>query len=177
VQAQQSLLAHADLLQSMGEQMAAALRAGQTVFVFGNGGSASQAQHLAAELVGRFENERGPLRAIALGTDPSILTAVGNDYGYVAIFRRQLQALARPGDVAIALSTSGASPNVLEAVRAARTLGLTTFALTAAHGHQLLDAVDLGLGVASTQTARIQEVHLLAIHLLCEIAEQLLFDS
>ncbi len=133
----------------------------------GNGGSASQAQHLTSELVGRFRDDRPAFSAIALCAETSALTAIGNDYGVEAIFERQVQAHGRPGDVLIAISTSGRSPNVVAAVDAANSLGMTTWALTGPAGNPLADACDDALCVQSPLTATIQEIHLVAIHLLC----------
>src|SRR5437868_10569684 len=141
---------------------------------FGNGGSAADAQHLAAEFVGRFVRERAGLPAIALTTDSSILTAVGNDYGFDQIFARQVQALGRPGDVAIAISTSGNSPNIIEAVKAARKGYLKTIGLSGKDGGLLAKEADLVITVASTTTARIQECHIAVGHLLCELTEEAL---
>lgn len=145
-----------------------ALGNGRTVFFFGNGGSAADAQHLAAEMVGRFTLERRALPAIALTTDTSILTSIGNDYGFDRIFIRQIQALGRPGDVAIGLSTSGNSPNVLLAIDAARKQGLVTIALTGHSGGKLGERVDFCLRVPSSNTARIQESHITLGHLICQ---------
>jgi phosphoheptose isomerase len=144
---------------------------GNKVLVFGNGGSAADAQHFAAELIGRFRRERDPMPAIALTTDTSVLTAVGNDHGFDRIFVRQVRALARPGDVVVAISTSGRSANVIAAVRAARAAGVTTMALTGAGGGELAPAVDLAIVVPSNDTAIVQEVHIAVIHILCELVE------
>jgi len=148
------------------------LQSGGKVLFFGNGGSAADAQHLAAEFVGRFVRERIGLPAIALTTDSSILTAVGNDYGFEQIFARQIQALARPGDVAVAISTSGNSPNVLEGVKAARKAEAKTIGLSGKDGGVLADEVDIAITIASKSTARIQECHMAVGHLLCELAEE-----
>ena len=138
---------------------------------FGNGGSAADAQHLAAEFVGRFVRERAGLPAIALTTDSSILTAVGNDYGFDQIFARQIQALGRPGDVAIAISTSGNSLNVLEGVKEARKRKLKTIGLTGKDGGLLAQQTDAAIMVPSTSTARIQECHIAIGHLFCELVD------
>jgi D-sedoheptulose 7-phosphate isomerase len=148
------------------------LQSGGKVLFFGNGGSAADAQHLAAEFVGRFVRERIGLPAIALTTDSSILTAVGNDYGFEQIFARQIQALARPGDVAVAISTSGNSPNVLEGVKAARKAEAKTIGLSGKDGGVLAEEVDIAITIASKSTARIQECHIAVGHLLCELAEE-----
>lgn len=156
--------------------VADALGGGHTVILFGNGGSAADAQHIAAELVGRFLGERKALAAVALTTDTSALTAIANDYGYEHVFARQLLALGRPGDVAVAISTSGKSPNVLRAVEAARTLGLRVVGLTGGDGGPLAGLVDVHLNVsASTLSPRIQETHILVGHVLCELVERRLF--
>lgn len=145
-----------------------ALARGNVVFFFGNGGSAADSQHLAAELVGRFVGERRPLPALALTTDTSILTSIGNDYGFDQIFLRQIQALGRPGDVAIGLSTSGNSPNVLQAIEAARACGLATVGLTGRDGGRLAELAHHCLRVPSDDTARIQESHITIGHLICQ---------
>jgi len=147
------------------------LRNGGKVLFFGNGGSAADAQHLAAELVGRFVRERAGLPAIALTTDSSILTAVGNDYGFEQVFARQIQALGRPGDVAVAISTSGNSANVLEGVKQARKRNLKTIGLTGKDGGTLAQQADVAITIPSTSTARIQECHIAIGHLFCELVD------
>ena len=164
----------AELLVEVGGRMAEALRAGGKVLVFGNGGSAADAQHLAGELVGRYRKDRAALAALALTTDPSVVTAVGNDLGFDAIFRRQLEAHGRAGDVAVAISTSGRSANVLEGLRAARERGLITIGLTGAGGGSLPGLVDYLIDVPHAETPRIQEVHGMVVHILCEIVEETL---
>jgi D-sedoheptulose 7-phosphate isomerase len=149
----------------------AALRSGGKLLFFGNGGSAADAQHLAAEFVNRFAVERRALPAIALTTDSSVLTSIGNDYAFERIFARQVEALGRPGDVAIGLSTSGRSPNVIEGLRAARRGGLVTVGLTGEAGGALAGECDLILMVPSSDTARIQETHILAGHILCRLVD------
>ncbi len=148
------------------------LGSGGKVLICGNGGSAADSQHFAAELVGRFEAERGGLPAIALTTDTSILTAVGNDYDFSRVFARQVEALAAPGDALIGISTSGNSENVLAAVHAAAKIGCTTFGLTGRDGGSIAEAVNLAITVPVARTARIQEAHLLIVHLLCEQIDQ-----
>jgi D-sedoheptulose 7-phosphate isomerase len=156
--------------------VATALENDQKVLLFGNGGSAADAQHIAAEMVGRFTGERKALPAIALTTDTSALTAIANDYGYDQVFARQVRALGRMGDVAIAISTSGKSPNVLRAVDAAQEMGLKTIGLTGGDGGKLAGAVDVSLRVsASTMSARIQETHILIGHVICELVDRKLF--
>ena len=148
------------------------LRNGGKLLFFGNGGSAADAQHLAAEFVGRFRIERQALPAIALTTDSSILTAVGNDYGFDQIFARQVQALGRPGDVAIGISTSGNSPNVNSAITQAAKQELKTIGLAGKDGGCLAKCVDISIIVASTNIARIQECHITIGHILCELVEK-----
>ena len=148
------------------------LENGGKLALCGNGGSAADAQHIAAELVGRFQMERRPLPAVALTTDTSVLTGIGNDYGFSDVFRKQVEALLGAGDVLIALTTSGNSPNCLEAVRAARERGVTTVALTGAGGGEIARQVDLALIVPHEQTARIQETHITIGHALCELVEE-----
>lgn len=151
--------------------LAAAIANGNKILICGNGGSAADSQHLAAELVGRFERERPELAALALTTDTSILTAVGNDYGFDQVFAKQVRALGLPGDVLVAFSTSGNSPSVVEAVAAAQARELTVVALTGRSGGRvakLLREQDVHIAVPHDRTARIQEVHLLAVHCLCD---------
>ncbi|MGH8736166.1 MAG: phosphoheptose isomerase [Burkholderiales bacterium] len=160
--------------------MADALRAGGKLLACGNGGSAADAQHFAAELVNRFEAERPPLAAVALTTDSSALTAIANDYSYEQVFAKQLRALGRRGDVLLAISTSGNSGSVLEAVRAARELELRVVALTGNGGGKLaplLAAGDVHVCVPHARTARIQEVHLLALHCMCDAIDFQLFGA
>ena len=141
------------------------------MLLFGNGGSAADAQHIAAELVGRFKRERRPIPAIALTTDTSILTAIGNDYGFDQIFSRQIRALGRKGDVAIAISTSGNSANVLLAADAAREMELITVGLTGGDGGNLGAKVQYHLNVPHAAPARVQEVHIMVGHILCDLVE------
>ena len=154
------------------EALVTAYRAGHKALFFGNGGSAADAQHLAAEFLGRYLRERSPLPAVALHTNSSAVTAIGNDYGYDYVFSRQLEALAAPGDVAVAISTSGNSQSVIEAVSVARRLGLYTIALTGASGGRLRGMVDTLIAVPSNETPRIQECHILVGHALCDAVEQ-----
>lgn len=151
------------------------LRDGHKVLLFGNGGSAADAQHIAAELVGRYRRDRPALPALALNTDTSSLTSIGNDYGYSAIFARQVEAHARPGDVVIGISTSGNSPNVLEGVLAARRCQALTVGLTGGNGGRLAGVVDYCIVVPSRQTPHIQQAHMAIGHLLCDLVEQALF--
>ena len=147
------------------------LAAGGTVFLMGNGGSAADSQHIAAELVGRFKRERKGLAAIALTTDSSILTSVGNDYGFDHVFARQVEALCRPGDVLVGISTSGNSRNVSAAIEAGRRAGLRSIGLLGGSGGALMGLCDLVLLAPSAETARIQEAHILIGHILCELVE------
>ena len=163
---------HTGPLLVAGLAMRDALAAGGRVFAFGNGGSASDAQHFAAELVGRFMRERAAIGAIALTTDTSVLTAIGNDYSFRRIFVRQLEALARPGDVAFGISTSGESPNVLDAIRYAREHGVRTVALTGRDGGAIGRAAELHVNVPDENTARVQEVHRTIMHAMCEVIER-----
>ena len=148
------------------------LAAGGKVLFFGNGGSASDAGHLAAELLGRFFIDRRPLAAVALAETTAAMTAIGNDYGYLEVFARQVRALGRPGDVAVGLSTSGTSGNVVRGLEAARELGLVTVAFTGAGGGKLTDLADVCVRVPSEDTPRIQELTMLLGHTLCEIVER-----
>jgi len=154
------------------EALVLAYRKGHKAIFFGNGGSAADAQHLAAEFVGRYLRQRDPLPAIALNANSSAVTAIGNDYGYDEVFARQLQAHANAGDVAVGISTSGNSPSVTQAVIRAKRLGLFTIGLTGSSGGQLRGLVDVLIAVPSDETPRIQECHILAGHALCDAVEQ-----
>lgn len=154
------------------EALVTAYSAGRKAFFFGNGGSAADAQHLAAEFLGRYLRERPALPAVALHCNTSAVTAIANDYGYEFVFSRQLEALASSGDVAVAISTSGNSPSVIHAVQSARTLGLTTVALTGQSGGKLRDIADILIAVPCDETPRIQECHILIGHALCDAVEQ-----
>ena len=149
-----------------------ASRGGGKVLLFGNGGSAADAVHFAAELVGRFERDRPGMAALALTTDTCVLTSVGNDYGFDRVFARQIEALGRPGDVAFAISTSGTSRNVIEGAREARGRGLRTVGLTGRNGGPLGDAVDIHINVPHDTTCRVQEVHMTLLHAICDIVER-----
>jgi D-sedoheptulose 7-phosphate isomerase len=148
-----------------------ALQAGRGVLIFGNGGSASDAQHIAGELVGRFFLDRQAIRAVALTTDTSILTAVANDLGFETIFARQIESLGAAGDVAWALSTSGNSPNVVQGLTQARQMGLKTFAMTGQGGGRCAELADVVFRAPARLSPRIQEVHMVAYHVLCELVE------
>ena len=143
-----------------------------TLFWCGNGGSAADSQHLAAELVGRFKKDRKALRSIALTTDTSVLTCIANDYSYEDVFSRQIEALARDGDVLVAISTSGSSENVLQALKAAKKIGVKTIAILGKDGGQAKALADLAIVISSDSTARIQEAHILIGHILCDLIEQ-----
>ncbi len=149
-----------------------AFAAGGKLLIFGNGGSAADAQHLATELVGRFLRERPAMPAMALSTDSSVLTSVANDYGYERVFARQIEGLGRPGDVAFAISTSGRSPNVLRGVEAAAARGLTTVALTGGDGGPVAAAAAIRIVVPGSLAPRVQEVHRTLIHVICELVER-----
>jgi D-sedoheptulose 7-phosphate isomerase len=163
-----------ELIEKAAQKIISSLKSGGKVIVFGNGGSAADSQHMAAELVGRFKKERGAIPALALTTNTSCLTALSNDYGYDISFKRQLEALGKKGDIAVAISTSGEAKNVLEAVKAAKGLGIPTIALTGKGGGKLKDIADLSIVVKSKDTPRIQEAHILLIHILCELIEDAL---
>jgi len=159
------------------ELIIASVKAGGKVLIFGNGGSAADAQHIAAELVNRLSYDRPPIAAIALTTDTSILTSVGNDSSFDDLFERQLRALGRPGDVALAISTSGESPNVLHAVAAAREIGVKSVALAGRDGGKLAQMADVALVVGARSTQRIQETHITIGHILCELIEDALYGA
>ncbi len=165
--------AQLEVLDQIATEMAAALREGRKLLLCGNGGSAADSQHIAAEFIGRFKRERRSLPAISLTTDTSVLTALGNDYSYEQIFSRQVEGLGEPGDVLIALSTSGNSKNVLEAVKAAKMKGLTTIGFTGAKGGLLKEKADHCFQAQSDHTPHIQEVHITALHALSEVVESI----
>ena len=167
----QSLQENQPAIAEVAQRLVAVLKKGGKILICGNGGSAADSQHFAAELVGRFEKERRGLRAIALSTDTSCLTAIGNDYGFAQVFARQVEALAAPADVLFGISTSGHSENVLRAIAAAKNLGCLTCGLTGRDGGPIAAAVDLNLNVPVQRTARIQEAHLTILHILCELIE------
>lgn len=167
----QKLRAQVPIIERIAREMARTLRAGNKILWCGNGGSAADAQHLAAELVGRFQRDRRGLASIALTTDTSILTAVANDHGYERVFSRQVEALAVEGDLLVGISTSGHSTNVCLALETARSLGVFTVAFTGEGGGKIAEIADLALCVPSQDTARIQESHILCGHLLCDWVE------
>ncbi|WP_084958296.1 D-sedoheptulose-7-phosphate isomerase [Thermoactinospora rubra] len=163
-----------DRIQVWGAKLAAVLRGGGRLMACGNGGSAAEAQHLTAELVGRFREDRAPFAAIALHADTSSVTAIVNDFGAEEVYARQVRAHGRPGDVLLCLSTSGASPNVLAAARAAHEVGVVTWAMTGRAPNPLAALCDQAVSVPSPDTATVQEVHLAMIHMLCQSVEEAL---
>jgi D-sedoheptulose 7-phosphate isomerase len=165
------------LIAEMGILLTAALNHGNKLLVMGNGGSAADSQHFAAEIVGRFKLERRALPAIALSTDTSILTAIGNDYGFDAVFSRQVEALAAPGDIVVGISTSGNSPNVLKALNMAKARGCRTIGLLGKDGGSIKAACDLALVVPTEDTPRIQEGHITIIHIVCDLVEKAMFGK
>ena len=169
--AHERMTARAAVVVKAAGAIAGALKDGRAVLTFGNGGSAADAQHFAAEMVGRYERDRKAWPAIALTTDSSALTAVGNDYGFERVFARQIEALGRPGDVAIGISTSGNSPNVLRGLEAAKQRGLVTIALTGRGGEAGKIATH-HIAVQEARTSRVQEVHATVLHVICELVEQ-----
>jgi D-sedoheptulose 7-phosphate isomerase len=164
-----------DAFEDLVRQICDCLKSGHKILVFGNGGSAAQAQHFAAEIVNKFLKERRPLPALALTTDSSILTSVANDIGFEKVFSNQIVALGEKGDIALGLTTSGTSPNILDAFETAGQLGLTRAALTGKGGEKIADSVDHLLAVPSSSTPRIQEFHLVLLHLFAEEIEKRLF--
>lgn len=159
-------------MRAAAEALITAYRGGRKAIFFGNGGSAADAQHLAAEFVGRYLRERPPLPALALHANSSAVTAIANDYGYDQIFSRQIQALAAPGDVAVGISTSGNSANVIEALAAARKMRVVTVGLTGSNGGRMRDVADILIAAPSNETPRIQECHILVGHALCDAVEE-----
>ncbi|OPY08103.1 MAG: Phosphoheptose isomerase [Syntrophus sp. PtaB.Bin001] len=158
------------------EAITGALKAGNKILIFGNGGSAADAQHLAAEFINRFIIERPPLPAIALSTDTSVLTSIGNDYDFSEIFSKQIRAIGQAGDVAWGISTSGKSPNVLKALEVAGKMGLITVGFTGRDGGDIARIVDYSLNVPSNSTPRVQEVHIMIGHVICEMIDFKLFQ-
>jgi D-sedoheptulose 7-phosphate isomerase len=176
----QTMLGSSELVATIGkvsEILVASLQQGNKVILFGNGGSAADAQHIAAELVGRFAFDRPALPALALSVNSSCVTAIGNDYGFDHVFSRQIEALAKAGDVAVGISTSGNSPNVVKAVLAARQMGLRTVGLTGASGGTLAKSAEFCICVPSEDTARIQECHILIGHIISELVEKEIFPE
>jgi len=176
----QGLIEDINTLQVLGQvawEVIRSLRAGGKVLLFGNGGSAADAQHIAAELAGRYKLERGGLSVVALTVNTSTLTAVANDYGYEHVFARQVQALGRPGDVAVGISTSGNAANVIGGLETAKAGGLISVAMTGRSGGKLKDRAQYCLRIPSDETARIQECHILIGHILCDFVERELFGA
>lgn len=176
IRVKSSLESQVELIRKIAEQWISALKGGGKILLFGNGGSAADAQHLACELAGRFYIERRGLPAIALTVNSSSLTAIGNDYGYDHVFARQLEGLATAKDVAVGISTSGSSASVLQAVRTARSIGMASCGLTGRGGKGFASLVDLCLMIDSEETPRIQEGHILAGHIICELVEREIFS-
>lgn len=164
-----------DIILCAGKKIENAVKKGNKIMLCGNGGSASDSQHIAAEFINRFKKERKPLPAIALTTDTSVLTSISNDYDYSFVFSKQVEALGKKGDILIAISTSGNAKNVIEAVKAARRKGVFTIGLTGDGGGKLKSPVDLCISISSHDTPRIQEAHILVGHLLCDLVEKMLF--
>ena len=180
IAAKQLLLGNRELIATIAkvsEIMVSAFGNGNKVLLFGNGGSAADSQHIAAEFVGRFAFDRPPLPALALSVNSSAVTAIGNDYGFDRVFARQLEALAKSGDVAVGISTSGNSPNVLQGLAAAKKLGLHTVAFAGCTGGKMKDAADFCLCVPSSETPRIQECHILIGHIISELVEATIFHE
>lgn len=178
IAAKENLLHDAEVVSTIAkvvDLVISVFRQGNKVILFGNGGSAADAQHIAAEFVGRFAFDRPALPAMALSVNSSCVTAIGNDYGFDLIFSRQIEALGRSGDVAIGISTSGNSPNVLQALSVAKKMGMQTVALTSCTGGKLKDAVDYCVRAPSKETPRIQECHILIGHVISELVEQTIF--
>lgn len=168
---------NADLVVKGATMLAQCLTSGGKILIFGNGGSAADSQHIAAEFVNRFELERAPLAAVALTTDTSVLTSIGNDYSYAQVFTKQVQALGKPGDIAWGVTTSGTSANVLAALDLARDAGLLTLLEAGQGGLAHEDKYDLVYSVKSRVTARVQETHLILAHILCGLTEQILYPD
>jgi D-sedoheptulose 7-phosphate isomerase len=180
IQAKQALLADTvfqGMVAAVAMRIADSLRAGGKLFLFGNGGSASDAEHIAAEFTGRYLKERRGLPAIALNVNLSALTAIGNDYGFDAIFARQMEALGRAGDVAIGISTSGNSRNVIRGLEVAKSMQLFTVALTGESGGKVKNIAECTIQIRSQETPRIQECHILTGHIICELVENAMFED
>jgi D-sedoheptulose 7-phosphate isomerase len=168
---------NAPLIEEAAKGMAEAFKEGRKVILFGNGGSATDASHIAAEFVNRLKMERPPLPAIALNTDMAVITSISNDYDYSEIFAKQLKALGEEGDIAVGITTSGSSPNVLKALEVAKKKKLKTIALTGAKGARSVGKADFAFVVPSTETARVQETHITLGHVLCQMVEEILFEA
>ncbi len=174
---QEALAANLDKIEQAAQMIIEAIKRGNKILFFGNGGSAADSQHIAAEFIGRFQKERQAIAAIALTTDTSILTALGNDYSYDIVFARQIEGLGKEGDVAFGISTSGNSGNVVKGIKKAKELGLHTITLTGGDGGVLAGLSDISLIVPSKKTARIQESHLCIEHTICELVENELSEG
>ncbi|HTP07595.1 MAG TPA: D-sedoheptulose 7-phosphate isomerase [Anaerolineae bacterium] len=172
VQVQEALFDHVDLIQQIAATITAALRSGHKILLCGNGGSAADAQHVAAELLGRFARERASWPALALTTNSSVMTAVANDYDFDRIFARQVEGLAVAGDIVVGISTSGTSPNIIRALETARAKGCITIGFTGETGGRLKDISDLCFRAPSTQTPHTQEAHIVVWHVICELVER-----
>ena len=168
---------YASMIGAVASMIAAAFNAGGKLIIFGNGGSSTDASHIVAEFVGRFKRERPGLPAISLNTDMAVMTALANDYGYDEVFSRQLKALGSAGDVVIAISTSGNSPNVLKAVEAAKRRKMRVIAMTGGEGGKLAGRVQYTFKVPSSVTARVQETHITLGHVLCQLVDDILFET
>ena len=177
IKVHQSLLGKVEIIELITKNFITTIENGNKILIFGNGGSAADAQHMAGEFINRFLMERFPLPAIALTTDTSVLTCIGNDVGFDEIFALQIQALTSPGDLVMAISTSGNSPNVIRGIEVARAKGNTTVGFTGQDGGVLRSVVDLCLCVPSNCTPRIQEAHITLIHIVCELLERSLFGE
>ena len=174
---EQFILQYASLIEEVSELIISSFRNGNKLLLMGNGGSSSDASHIAGEFVNRFQKDRPPLPAIALNTDMAVITSIGNDYGFNLVFSRQVEALAKEGDIVIAISTSGNSPNVIAAVETAKKMGITTIGLTGGNGGSLATLVDYAFVVPSKATPRIQEVHITLGHVICQVVEDALFGE
>lgn len=172
-----TLSGQTDVIEDMIDIITAAIKSGKKILVFGNGGSAADAQHMVGELIGRFQMERRAISAIALNTNTSVITSIGNDYGFERIFERQIEGLAEKGDVCIGISTSGNSGNVISAIKKARQLGAKTLALTGGSGGELARISEKALVAPSHSTPRIQELHIAVIHIICQEIEKAIFGS
>ncbi len=168
---------YASLIIEVSELIVSSFRNGNKLLLMGNGGSSSDASHIAGEFVNRFLKDRPPLPAIALNTDMAVITSIGNDYGFNLVFSRQVETLAKEGDIVIAISTSGNSPNVIAAVETARKMGITTIGLTGGSGGKLAPLVDYAFVVPSKATPRIQEVHITLGHVICQVIEDEMFGE
>ena len=173
----ENLKAQIEIIAEIAEKFVETLQRGNKILLFGNGGSAADAQHIAAEFVGRFMYERKGLPAIALTANSSSLTSIGNDYGFEDVFRRQVEALGKPGDLAVGISTSGSAANVLEGIKTAKEIGITTVGFSRKQDNNLAKLVDLAFTPPTVQTPHIQEMHIMAGHIICEIVENELFGK